>query len=66
MKSPFTHFAVPYEEATRLIECYRRTGANAEKSLNALDQRLWDVTVQLTEVRYLKPTPRAMVNRMWR
>lgn len=65
MKSPFMHFAVTTEEATRLIECYRRTGQHAEKTLN-VDPRLWDVTVQLTEVRYLKPTPRAMVNRMWR
>lgn len=66
MKSTFMHFAVSYEEATHLIESYRRAGATADKSPNALDQRLWDVTVRLTEVRYLKPTPRAMLNRMWR
>lgn len=65
MKSPFTHFAVTAEEATHLIEAYRGTGQRAEKTLN-VDPRLWDVTVQLSEVRYLKPTPRAMVNRMWR
>ncbi|CAI1820709.1 Uncharacterised protein [Serratia fonticola] len=65
MKSPFMHFAVSTEEATRLIECYRRTGAKAEKTLN-VDPRLWDVTVQLPEVRFLQPTPRALVNRMWR
>jgi hypothetical protein len=65
MKSPFMHFAVSTEEATRLIECYRRTEAKAEKTLN-VDPRLWDVTVQLPEVRYLQPTPRALVNRMWR
>ncbi|CAI1925209.1 Uncharacterised protein [Serratia entomophila] len=65
MKSPFTYFAVSTEEATRLIECYRRTGAKAEKTLHVLDNRLWDVSVQLPESHYLKPTPRSMVNKMW-
>lgn len=65
MKSSFMHLAVTSEEATHLIETYRRTGAYAEKTLNVSDPRLWDVAVRLTEQRYLKPTPRSMVNKMW-
>lgn len=65
MKSSFMHLAVTNEEATHLIETYRRTGANAEKTLNVSDPRLWDVAVRLNEQRYLKPTPRSMVNKMW-
>lgn len=65
MKSSFMHLAVTNEEATHLIETYRRTGAPAEKTLNVSDPRLWDVVVRLTEQRYLKPTPRSMVNKMW-
>lgn len=65
MKSSFMHLAVTNEEATRLIETYRRTGDHAEKTLNVSDPRLWGVVVRLTEQRYLKPTPRSMVNKMW-
>lgn len=65
MKSSFMHFAVTTEEATHLIETYRRTGVKAEKTLHVLDNRLWDVSVQLSESRYLKPTPRSMINKMW-
>lgn len=65
MKSSFMHLAVTNEEATHLVETYRRTGAHAEKTLNVSDPRLWDVAVRLTEQRCLRPTPRSMVNKMW-
>lgn len=65
MKSPFMYLALTTEDATQLIETYRSNGIHAEKTLNVSDPRLWDVTVQLPEQRHLKPTPRAMVNKMW-
>ncbi|PVZ79524.1 hypothetical protein C9426_33285 [Serratia sp. S1B] len=65
MKTSFIHQAVTTEESIQLLETYRRTGAQAERTLNA-DPKLWDVIVQLHEQRYLKPTPRSMINRIWR
>lgn len=65
MKSTFLHEAISTEEAINLVETYRRTGAKAEKSLNAENPQLWDVTVERHERRYLPPTPYSMVNKMW-
>ncbi|WON77561.1 hypothetical protein [Serratia sp. UGAL515B_01] len=66
MKSTFVHECITTEEAIHLMECYRRTGAKAERTLNATDKTRWDVAVERDEVRYLPPTPYSMINRSWR
>lgn len=64
MKTAFRHNAVTGEEAEQLIAKYQASGYYAVRSLN-INSRYWDVVVTLPEQRYLKPTPRSMVNKIW-
>ncbi|HCU0872474.1 TPA: hypothetical protein OUF90_003540 [Morganella morganii] len=65
MKEPHIHQLLTNDEADNLCAHYRRKGYNPVKSLN-INPQYFDVAVYLPVVKYLKPTPRAMVSRMWR
>ncbi|HBC7422533.1 hypothetical protein [Serratia marcescens] len=63
-KTSFRHDGLTGEEAGQLIRHYEANGYRAVRSLN-IDPKYWDVVVTLPEQKYLKPTPRSMVNKMW-
>ncbi|QZN96445.1 hypothetical protein [Symbiopectobacterium purcellii] len=64
-KIPFKYDGLTSEEAELLVRHYKDNGYRAVRSLSS-DPKYWDVVVTLYEQHYLKPTPRSMVNRMWR
>lgn len=65
MKEPHIHKLLTYEEAERLCEHYKRQGYSPVKMLN-INPKYFDVSVNLPTQKWLKPTPRTMINRMWR
>lgn len=65
MKEPHIHKLLTYEEAERLCEHYNRQGYSPVKMLN-INPKYFDVSVNLPTQKWLKPTPRTMINRMWR
>lgn len=65
MKEPHVHKLLTYEEADRLCEHYKKRGYSPVKMLN-INPKYFDVSVNLSIQRCLKPSPRSMINRMWR
>lgn len=63
-KTCFRYDGLTSEEAEHLIRHYENKGYRVVRSLSS-DPKYWDVVVTLPEQKYLKPTPRSMVNKMW-